>query len=850
MAVIAFIAVLSLVLPMAAALIPPARGAEARPATQTSAVPGPVVVLGMTGVAWTDVSGPTTPALWELGTIASGANLVVRSQRSSSCPADGWLAISAGVRASDVPMDDYGACRRLRTPGESGTVPGWADYLAAADAGDYAARPGTLGDALAGAGTAARGIGAGAAIALATGEGVPVGPISSLPSSAQGLGEATRATLAEDPSLLVVDVGSLRDSNRPLVPVADTSDASDVPAVDPAQDSVFADLGQSDDEGGSLVERFAQPSRESQLIAIDSRVDAVLSAVREQAPDATVIVASLSDSGTRAGLRLAAGLGPGITEDTPGADTPEGPGLLTANSTRQAGYVQTFDIPATVLDDLGIEPPAAMSGSRLVTDPDTVVEPGESQHHRITHLADDVRHAAAVPPAAPTFTIVLIAANLLVYAAATVGLNRRVLTRVAQLLRLDRERTASPAMPRNIRHRGARRALRVLRAVALAVAALPISATLANLVPWWRASSTGWALTATIAAFAIAIAAIALLGPWRRWLLGPLGVVTAITAVTLGIDVVTGAQLQIANVLGTQPQVGARFYGINNQSFALFVTSMLLLAMCVAEPLVRAGRRRLAAGIVLLLGAVEVLINGLPSLGADFGGPPAAIPGFLLLALMTAGIRVTWQRVTLIVLAAAAAVSAFAIADWINPPRTHIGNFVQTVIDGGLWDVVSRKLSANLSLLFGTPLTFLAVGGILVVLLVLSQPLRRDHRETSSGDGARGSSSAYGWLTGGPSILRLDRAAIMLRPGILAIAVTLAIGFALNDSGIVIPALGIALMVPLLIAVLMTWLLDLDAAEHERGDASDPASSDDPADPGEPAAGDEARPEPQRAKAR
>lgn len=49
----------------------------------------------------------------------------------------------------------------------------------------------------------------------------------------------------------------------------------------------------------------------------------------------------------------------------------------------------------------------------------------------------------------------------------------------------------------------------------------------------------------------------------------------------------------------------------------------------------------------------------------------------------------------------------------------------------------------------------------------------------------------------------------MLRPGIVALSVTLGIGFAVNDSGIVIPALGISLAVPLLVTVCAAWLLRL-----------------------------------------
>lgn len=916
-AVIALLAVLGLVLPTVAALLPPARGAVATGTVATSAaahgtvatsaaatsvaapsigaaaptasvslpaalpastvdpVPGPVVFIGTAGVAWTDVTVATTPRLWELGTTSSGANLVVRSQRSSTCPADGWLAISTGIRAADIPMEQYGACRQLRAPATGEPVTGWEDFRAAADASNYAAEPGTFGETLAAADVVVRGIGPGAAVALADFEGVPVGQVSYLPSTTDQLVAHARDALDDDPDLLIVDIGSLRDSNRPLVTGPKVRPV-DVPKVDPSQDSVFSDPD-AEEEERPITEWLARPSKATQLMAIDARLGTILDMVQEEAPDATIIVASLADTGTRSGLRLLAANGPGFTDN--------GPGILRADSTRQTGLVQTFDLPSTMLAALDVEAPPAMSGSMFVTNPDSIETEDSKQHRRILHLRDYSRKASAVPPVAPTFTIGLIVLNLLIYAATTLGLNLRVhaairrqwpRVRDSRLVRrvVSAVRKRLPAIRRARVVRGLSAALsalfsalrrlppvrrliesfqeqpteaynataaysglpvhvvikslKILRAVALAIAALPVSATLANLVPWWRLGASGFTLIATVTAWAALIATVALAGPWRCWLLGPLGVVAGITALTLGVDVATGATLQLANVLGTQPQVAGRFYGLNNQSFALFAVSMLLLAMCVAEPLVRAGRRRLAGAIVLAIGVVEVIINGHPSIGADFGGPPATVPGFLVLALMTAGIRITWKKVIAIGLAAVVVVSSFAITDYLRPvrERTHLGNFVQTVLDGGLWDVVARKAGANLSLLFGTPLTFLVLGALAVLILILTQPLRRDHREAGkSGDLT---SSAYGWLTGGPSILRLDRACVMLRPGIISIAVTLTIGFAMNDSGIVIPAMGLSLFVPLLIAVLATWLLRLQEVTRLDEPQNDEPQKDEP----------------------
>ena len=47
-----------------------------------------------------------------------------------------------------------------------------------------------------------------------------------------------------------------------------------------------------------------------------------------------------------------------------------------------------------------------------------------------------------------------------------------------------------------------------------------------------------------------------------------------------------------------------------------------------------------------------------------------------------------------------------------------------------------------------------------------------------------------------------------LRAGLIALLVTLTIGFLINDSGVAIPAVGATLAVPLIVSVSVSYLLD------------------------------------------
>ncbi|MFI2754016.1 hypothetical protein ACGIF2_11320 [Cellulomonas sp. P22] len=773
----------------------------AAPSATTSDA-APLVLIGTSGLRWDDVGTLTTPALWGMSREGAVGNLVPRSVHSTNCPADGWLAVSGGTRAADLVAEDR-SCRTLRDPVAGGPVPAWSDYLESAAAESYGAQLGLLGDTLAAAGTRVVSIGPGAAIAVADADGVPVGEHQDLPWTTSALEAAVRRALVGDAQLVVVDVGAVRDPGRGTT---DRLPAGLLPT----------ETETSDDDMPALTgpDAVTEPTRGEQAQAIDARVGAVLAGIAATRTDTTVLAMSLSDSGRQPQLQLAAASGP-----LPGGDGTYSDALLAAASTRQPGYVQATDVTPTLLTTLGLRddaPAGVLVGTTITTTPGPALASA-----RVAKLVDDNRHVQAVTPLVPRFYVIFVAINLILYGLVTVGLNGRVLDWWGRTLdrwvpRAGRRALAASTDPALV--------LRQLRVAGVAVAAIPVATLLANLTPWWRVSPPSYALTLLIVGWVLVITAVALLPRWRRWLLGPLGVVAGVTAVVVAADVATGANLQLESLMGTRSLVAGRFYGFNNTAFALFAAASVLLAVALANPLVARGRRRAAVGVVAAIGIVATLLDGLPSIGADFGGPPALVPGFAVLALLAAGVRLNWWRVLGVLVAGAVTVTLFAVLDWLRPAdsRTHLGRFVETVLDGGLWPVVGRKLAQNVDILFKNELTLLAIGGLVVVVLVLGRPLRT---AVGAPDGG-----AYRWLSSGAPLARLGTDAPMLRAGLVALAITLGIGFAFNDSGVVIPAIGIALTVPLLVAACANWMLLL-----RPGAANDPAQIS-PAGPG-PASG-------------
>jgi hypothetical protein len=180
--------------------------ALAQPAQASSAPPRAqhVVVVGLSGLRWSDVSAGRTPALWRLAGQGSVANLVDYAVKPLTCPADGWLTLNAGARAqSDHTNAACGAFPAVQRAGAGATVPG----LPALETYNHQFHNnpdwGLLPQQIQGCATAA---GPGGALALAGRDGHVA---SYLPSP----GQVTAGVLARCP-LTVVDLGTLGYAER------------------------------------------------------------------------------------------------------------------------------------------------------------------------------------------------------------------------------------------------------------------------------------------------------------------------------------------------------------------------------------------------------------------------------------------------------------------------------------------------------------------------------------------------------------------------------------------------------------------------------------------------------------
>lgn len=412
------------------------------------------------------------------------------------------------------------------------------------------------------------------------------------------------------------------------------------------------------------------------------------------------------------------------------------PGLAESNSTRRPGYVQLTDIAPTILDFFGIEVPSAMFDARIFSTGGG--PPGSTQLDQMIAANEKAtyRDSATGP-----ITVAYIVFVTLVMVLA-----------MACLARLEMLRGP-------------------VRFLALMVLAFPTCTYLSGLFRYDALAVDVYGVVLFLASAALASMA---------WWLGrsdPMGPPVVLGLMLVGLfllDLALGAELQMNTVFGYSPIVAGRFAGLGNQAFALLCISTLLSATGG----VAWWRRRssysddrlpnwLLSSLIAYFGLVVVFI-GFPSLGSDVGGVLASVPAFTVAGFMLTGKRVAVRTFVLILVATVAVLAVFAVIDLAQPAesRTHLGRFVATVFEGDAGMVLERKLSTNYRILVSSVWTLIVPGALAFIAYLTWRPSRtlRVLRRRYPGYGAFGVSSLVAGL----------------------------LGMALNDSGVAVPAMMLA----------------------------------------------------------
>ena len=444
------------------------------------------------------------------------------------------------------------------------------------------------------------------------------------------------------------------------------------------------------------------------------------------------------------------------------------PEFLRSATSRRDGFVYVVDIAPTILDLLGVDVPKEMEGRAM----EVVNAPANDQRiSTLVHANEDAVFRDSKVVLAGNIAIAL--AVLLALVAAWVAHRRR---------------------------RGTVRGEGAVRFFALAVLGYLFATYAAEPLHFGRNDNSAAFLGFLVVGALVFAGVCRLLGgrhPYR-----PLALALAITVVLHVVDLLVGARLEFNTVFGYSATVGIRVAGQGNITFSQITAAALLLAGLAVWR--RPGRLTVYAVIAML--GFTLLVMAAPPFGGDFGAAIAGAPGFGLFVWLLLGktIRVRTVAILGVVLVAAGLVVGFA--DYLRPrdQQTHVGRFFDELFNGASGDsflTIRRKLDANLASFAGTKLLWIMP---VVALLVW-----------------------YLWRVRGGRVRPLYRSVPVIRQTVLALAVVAFLGYALNDSGVAIPAVMALVFECALVFVALTPVDEPASKWRDYSPSSRPERSDD-----------------------
>ena len=295
--------------------------------------------------------------------------------------------------------------------------------------------------------------------------------------------------------------------------------------------------------------------------------------------------------------------------------------------------------------------------------------------------------------------------------------------------------------------------------------------------------------------------------PPRRASLTALLVAAAIPLTWL-VDAAAGAPLAFNNPLGMNAVVAGRFYGVSNTAFALVAGALVVVIAGAWVAL--GGGRRTALLVTVLLGGAALLVDGAPQLGADMGGALTLVPTLAFLGAGLAGLRLSWRRWLAIGAATVLVVGGFAVVDLLRPGGpTHLGRFARLVADGSAAGVLGRKAYALVGPFVTKPVMAAALACAVVIVAAALWWGRRQVRAWRSG------TSPYAWLApaahrdiprvegqkSGPPTRELSPSAHWASTAMKSLGVLTLVAVLVNDSGVTMAGFILAAAAPALLAL-------------------------------------------------
>lgn len=259
------------------------------------------------------------------------------------------------------------------------------------------------------------------------------------------------------------------------------------------------------------------------------------------------------------------------------------------------------------------------------------------------------------------------------------------------------------------------------------------------------------------------------------------------------VDIIFSGSLQLNSVFGYSPVVAGRFSGFGNLAFAIFAMSAVVFVAMVKELSKSKPNWNIKKMNIILISfmVVILIIDGAPYFGSDVGGVLAITPTIFLIGLMLFDKKVSIKALLVSAVVTLATIVTFAFIDLARPAeeRTHLGRFASSLVRGQAGIIVERKITANINILTGSVWAVTIIIALLYFSFLFLHPEMFLHRTSAKHPG-------FKFLT---------------YPGLLLGI----LGMVLNDSGVAIPGMMIAIVLPAVV-LMSLGVADEDSKKLEK----------------------------------
>jgi hypothetical protein len=244
-----------------------------------------------------------------------------------------------------------------------------------------------------------------------------------------------------------------------------------------------------------------------------------------------------------------------------------------------------------------------------------------------------------------------------------------------------------------------------------------------------------------------------------------LAVASALTVLAYAIDMLAGSPLTSLSLLGPNPGLGVRFYGIGNELEAVLAVLTVAGTGAALTGFAKDASVRVGAGAFLAVGLAAAFVFAAGRFGADVGAAIVFPVGAAVAAVTIAG-RGRRTAALAVVAAPFAVLALLALIDLLSGANAHL---TRSVLDAGglgdLADVAQRRLQLSAHS-FARPV-LLAFLPVVVAIAVLAY-VQRDRLRA--------------WVEDAPA----------MRAGLLGALAATVIGTLANDSGALLLEIGAA----------------------------------------------------------